>query len=160
MSKENLELVRRLQPSGLDLVEGFSVVADQLVSGAEVGLFTDDFEVAFIAGGSRLPTAVISPAGQNPRGPEGLTAMWREWLTPWRSYRVDVEEFIDAGDAIVVFVRVEARTERDDVLLEHSPAAIWRIREGKIAAIHFYLEREEALEAAGRVEQDARDGSS
>jgi SAM-dependent methyltransferase len=38
--------------------------------------------------------------------------------------------------------------------VEHSPTAIWRIREGKVAAIHFYLERAEALEAVGLSEQD------
>jgi ketosteroid isomerase-like protein len=142
MSQENVELVKRFQPSGLDLVEVFSAGPDQLVSGGGAELFTDDFEVAVIAGAA---------GGQNlqARGPDGLAAIWLEWLTPWRSYRLDVEEFIDAGDAIVVFARVQARTERDGVLVQHSPAAIWRIREGKIAAIHFYFERAVALEAAG-----------
>jgi ketosteroid isomerase-like protein len=143
MSQENVELVKRFQPSGLDLVEVFSAGADQPVSGEASNFFTDDFEVAFIA--------KAAGGGQNiqARGADGLAAMWREWLTPWRSYQLDVEEFIDAGDAVVVFARVQAQTERDGVLVQHSPAAIWRIREGKIAAIHFYLERGEALEAAG-----------
>jgi ketosteroid isomerase-like protein len=150
MSQENVELVKRFQPSGLDLVEVFSAGADQLVSGDEAELFTDDFEVAFIAeaaGGQDLQA----------RGSAGLTAMWLEWLTPWRSYRLDVEEFIDAGDAVVVLARVQARTERDGVLVQHSPAAIWRIRGGKVAAIHFYLDRAEALEAVRFSEQTHAD---
>jgi ketosteroid isomerase-like protein len=142
MSRQNVELVKRLQPTGVDLVEVFSAGADQLVGGDAAELFTDDFDVAVIVG---------SAGGQlrQSGGPEGLTAIWRDWLTPWRSYRLDVEEFIDAGDAIVVFARVQARTERDGVLVQHSPAAVWRIRKGKVAAIHFYLEREEALAAVG-----------
>jgi ketosteroid isomerase-like protein len=148
MSQENVELVKRFQPSGVDLVELFSAHADRLVSGDEAEFFTDDFEVAVFAG---AVGGQVRQAG----GPDGLTAIWRDWLTPWRSYRLDVEEFIDAGDAIVVFARVEARTERDGVLMQHSPAAIWRIREGRIAAIHFHLERDEALEAVGLSEQDA-----
>jgi ketosteroid isomerase-like protein len=74
---------------------------------------------------------------------------WREWLTPWKSYRLDAERIIDAGEDVVVFARVEAQTERDGVAVQHSPAAIWKFRQGKIVAIHFYLDRAEALEAAG-----------
>jgi ketosteroid isomerase-like protein len=85
---------------------------------------------------------------------------WRDWLTPWASYRIDAEDFIDAGDEVVVFARIKARTARDGVLVEHSPAAVWTIREGKVAGIRFLLERSEALEAAGLSEQDARAGRS
>jgi ketosteroid isomerase-like protein len=81
--------------------------------------------------------------------------MWREWLTPWSSFRLDVEDFIDAGDAVAVFARVVSRTKHAGVVVEHSPTAIWRIHDGKVAAIHFYLEREKALKAVGLSEQDA-----
>lgn len=138
-----MELVRRLQPDGLDLVQAFSASIDELVSEDDAGLFTDDLKVRFISDTAGDLAVVPAP------GSSGLAAMWREWLTPWDSYRLDVEDLIDAGDAIVVFARVQARTKHDGVLVQHSPAAIWRIREGKIAAIHFYLEREEALEAVG-----------
>jgi ketosteroid isomerase-like protein len=141
MSRENLELVRSLQPDGLDLVEGFSAGATEMISEDQRALFTDDFEV-------RFTSDLVGSGGEFvSSGPDGLNAMWRDWLTPWASYRLDVDEFIDAGDDIVVFVRVEARTERDGVLVHHSPAAVWKIREGKVAAITFYLERAEALEA-------------
>jgi hypothetical protein len=33
--------------------------------------------------------------------------------------------------------------------VEHAPAANWRIREGRIAGIDMYLDRTEALVAAG-----------
>jgi ketosteroid isomerase-like protein len=148
MSQENVDLVKRFQPSGLDLVEVFSAGADRLVSADDAELFTDDFEVAFSA-------EAAGGQARQARGADGLTVMWREWLTPWKSYRLDVERFIDAGDAVVVFARVQARTQRDDVLVQHSPAATWKIREGRIAAIHFYLQREEALEAVGLTTQDA-----
>ena len=58
-------------------------------------------------------------------------------------------KFVDAGDKVVVFVRVAARTARDDVLMHHTPGAIWTIRAGKVASIRFYYDRSEALEAAG-----------
>jgi ketosteroid isomerase-like protein len=149
MSQENVKLVRRLQPDGLDLVQVFSTGISELISEDEAELFADDFEVRVLFS----DTAGIEDVAR--RGPGGLAEIWREWLTPWDSYRLDVEQFIDAGDAIVVLAHVVSRTKHDGVLMEHSPTAIWKIREGKIAAIHFYLEREEALKAVGLSEQDA-----
>jgi ketosteroid isomerase-like protein len=141
MSSERVELVKRLQPDGLDLAQVFSEGVE-LVSEDEAALFDDAFEVRFINRGSESDELLG-------RGPDGLVAAWRDWLTPWRSYRLDVEEIIDAGDNVVTFVHVEAQTERDGVAVQHSPAAIWRFRGGKVVAIHFYLDRAEALEAAG-----------
>jgi ketosteroid isomerase-like protein len=142
MSRENLEFVKRVQPSGEDLVEFFSEGAEELISEEDQEYFADDFEVRFIY--------ERGMSGEfDTEGPDGLAAMWREWLTPFKTYRLDVEEVIDAGENVVAFVRVEARTGRDDVLVQHAPAAIWRFREGKVVALHFYLDRTEALEAAG-----------
>jgi ketosteroid isomerase-like protein len=150
MSRENVELVKRLQPDGLDLVETFSAGASEMMSEDQAALFTDDFEVRFIS------DMIGKVGGFEARGPDGLTAMWRDWLTPWENYRLDVDEFIDAGDDVVVFARVEARTERDGVLVHHAPAAIWKIRQGRVAAITFCLDRAEALEAAGLPAELAR----
>lgn len=149
MPSANVELVKMLQPDGLDLVEAFDAGATEMMNEEQQQFFTDDFEV-------RFTSDLVGQGGEFlASGPDGLNAMWREWLTPWESYRLDVEEFIDAGDAVVVFVRVEARTLRDGVLVHHTPAAIYRIREGMVAGITFYLDRAEALAAAGLTEQTA-----
>jgi hypothetical protein len=49
LSQENVELVRRLQPDGLDLVQVFSADIGELVSEGDAALFTNDFEVRFIS---------------------------------------------------------------------------------------------------------------
>jgi hypothetical protein len=150
VSRENVELVRWVQPDGLDLVEAFAAGASEMLDEEQRAHFADDFKVQFVSellGGEQEVDA---------RGPEGLDLMWREWLTPWKYYRLDVEDIIDAGDKVVVFVRIQARTERDDVLVHHAPAAVYAIREGKVASITFYLDRAAALEAAGVSEQLAR----
>jgi ketosteroid isomerase-like protein len=150
MSEENVELVRSLQPTGIDMVE---LVGEGEAPGQDApsimppaAAFTDDFVVLFVA-----------PAlGQERQysGVEGLVEAWRDWLEPWASYELEAEDFIDAGDDVVVFVRVGARTARDGVRVEHSPAAIWSCRGGKVTAIRFYLDRDAALEAAGLPERD------
>jgi ketosteroid isomerase-like protein len=147
MSQGNVELVRRLNPSGVDLVQGEGL-PDAIAEGVEEGVFADDLEVRFVSG-------VPGAGAQEAHGADGLLSMWREWLLPWASYRIDTEDIIDAGDEVVVFGRVEARTARDGVLMRHAPAAVWSIRNGKVASIRFYLDRGEALEAVGLSEQDA-----
>jgi ketosteroid isomerase-like protein len=143
MSRENVELVKALQPSGIDLVEVFAQEFEtQTADDPDAELFHRDLEVQFIARGETLEGTVY-------RGLEGLAQAWREWLAAWTSYRLDVDEFVDAGDKVVVFVRVAARTARDDVLMHHTPGAIWTIRAGKVASIRFYFDRSEALEALG-----------
>ena len=46
-------------------------------------------------------------------------------------------------------MRVRAQTTRDAVAVEHRSAAVWSVRENKIVRVGFYLERDQALEAAG-----------
>jgi ketosteroid isomerase-like protein len=142
MSRENVEFVKKIQPSGEDLVEVFAEGAE-MVSEEDEARFADDFEVRFIY--ERGMSGELDS-----RGGDGLAAMWREWLTPFKSYRLDVDEIIDAGHDVITLVQVEAQTERDGVVMRHEPASIWKFDdEGKVVALHFYLDRAEALEAAG-----------
>jgi ketosteroid isomerase-like protein len=82
-------------------------------------------------------------------GLQGFVDGWRDWLEPWESYYIEAEDFIDAGDQVVSLTRVLAQTTRDAVAVEHRPAAVWSLREGKIVRVRFFLDRGEALEAAG-----------
>jgi len=45
-----------------------------------------------------------------------------------------------------VFARVRGRTRRDQVTVEHAPAAVWALRDGLVSRVEFYLHRDEALE--------------
>jgi ketosteroid isomerase-like protein len=146
MSQENVEVVKRVQASGVDLVELFraSTVPDPSATGIDVTAFESDFETQFIA---RRVFGSIPPSIS--RGLQGFAEAWRDWLEPWESYYIEVEEFIDAGDEVISLTRVLAQTTRDAVAVEHRPAAVWSLREGKIVRVRFYLDRGEALEAAG-----------
>jgi ketosteroid isomerase-like protein len=83
------------------------------------------------------------------RGVEGLIEGWRDWLEPYSSYELEVEDLIDGGEAIVTLVHVQAITARDGVPVEHRPAAVWTVRDAKVVRVAFYLDRDHALEAAG-----------
>jgi len=67
----------------------------------------------------------------------------------YESYLITPEEFIDAGDQVLMLVHVRARTIRDGVGVEHAPAALFEVRDGRIHRARFFLERALALAAAG-----------
>jgi ketosteroid isomerase-like protein len=155
MSRGNVELVAALQPRDIDLVELLvtgGITASPLLGDAGDEVLEPDMEVCWIAepGADKIEG----------RGLVGFVEGWREWLEPYSSYRMETEEVLDAGDDVVTFVRVRARTARDDVTIDHEPAAVWKIRDGKVTAIHFYLHREHALAAAGLPADRARTGSA
>jgi ketosteroid isomerase-like protein len=62
---------------------------------------------------------------------------------------MEIEECVDAGDQVVMLVSVRGRTSRGGVEVEHRPAAVWTLEDGKVTAITFFLEREQAFEFAG-----------
>jgi ketosteroid isomerase-like protein len=146
VSRRNVELIKELQPTGVDMVELVSGDAfDSPPFDAADDLFDTEFEVSFIA---------PDHSSMEYRGHEGFVAGWREWLTAWASYRIEAEEFFDAGDDVVVFIHVEARTARDGVVMEHSPAGVWSLRDGKVVGLRMYLDREDAMTAVGLAEQE------
>jgi ketosteroid isomerase-like protein len=155
MSRENVELVKSIHPNGVDLVALFGAGERSIPPpiAAAADLFAEDFDVRFFA----LDGRQRQPESQG-RGVEELLAAWRDWLEPWESYRLDVEDFIDAGDDVVVLVHIRGRTARDGVEMEHAPAAIFTVRSGKVVRLHFYMDRAQALETAGREELARHEG--
>jgi ketosteroid isomerase-like protein len=85
-------------------------------------------------------------------GLEGLRALWLDWLEPWESYRVEVEDVIDAGDDAVVLVRDFGRRAGMTVEVSVVGGAVWTVRDGRVARVAFYLNRSEALKAVGMEE--------
>jgi hypothetical protein len=51
------------------------------------------------------PSAVTGGPSERRIGLEGLRTLWLGWLDPWESYRVEIEDVIDAGEHVVVLFR-------------------------------------------------------
>ena len=144
MTEENLEIVRQLQPGPeVDLTELFTRDADEAevkaaIEAAEPA-FTDDFACVFHA------------LSEEPRyGVAGLREAWLDWLSPWASYRTELEEMIDAGDRILVLVRDFGRRQGMEQEVELIGSAVWTVRGGRIARAEFFsADRAGAFRAAG-----------
>jgi ketosteroid isomerase-like protein len=141
MSRENVELAGALYPQpGTDIIPLFrdENTFTRLLE-AISPLFTDDFQSDFAFPGETRTYV----------GLEGLRKNWLDWLEPWATYRVGIDELIDVGERVVVLDRDHGRREDVDEEVELIGATILTFREGKVARWQFYGDRAEALEAAG-----------
>jgi ketosteroid isomerase-like protein len=89
-------------------------------------------------------------------GLENVLEAQREWLRQWeRPFKVEAEEYIPAGDAVVVLVRWRGTGRGSGVELEAEGAHVWEIRDGEAARWDVYRDRDEALADAGVTRKDA-----
>ena len=73
------------------------------------------------------------------------------WLAAWDSYTVGVEEFIEAGDQIVVVVNLErGRGKGSGADVEYRSANVFDVRDGKVVRRRPFADRREALDAVGQ----------
>jgi uncharacterized protein len=131
---KNVETVRR----GYDLYE-----AGDLEGVA--ALFSDDAELADAGG---LGVADTAPGTRY--GPEGFLRASEEAVEAFEDYRVEAEEFIEAGEAVVVPVRISGRGRASAARLEMPLVHLWVLRDGKVLRGEVYRTVEEALEAASK----------
>jgi ketosteroid isomerase-like protein len=72
----------------------------------------------------------------------------------WGDYRIEPEKLIEAGDQVVVFHREYQRGKSSGIELVTETAAVIDLRGGRIVRIQGYMERDEALRAAGLSAED------
>lgn len=82
-------------------------------------------------------------------GIDGLAQLLSDWLAAWQVCRIEAEEFHDAGDRVVAFVRVRGRGSGSDIDVEMENAHVWTMRDGQAVAIRAYTDRERALREVG-----------
>jgi ketosteroid isomerase-like protein len=82
-------------------------------------------------------------------GVEGAAASVLGWLEMWDGHRVEPEEFIEAGDRVLVTVLLSGRGKQSGVQIEDRYFAVWTIRDGRAIAYNEYPTKQEALDAVG-----------
>lgn len=82
-------------------------------------------------------------------GMDGFRALWLDWMTPWATYRTEIEEAIDLGDQVLVLLCDFGRRAGSTHEVALTAAGLWTVRDGKIVRAEFYAERTEALKAVG-----------
>jgi len=131
MSQENVEIVRQIY-SHLAL-GNFWAIAPLL-----------DPQIAWDWG----PDMALVEGTTVYHGPQGVEAATREWLKAWDGARIEAEEFFDAGEQVVAFVRIRARPKHGGPEIEMHSASVWTVRDGLATGMTGYT-RDAALEAVG-----------
>jgi ketosteroid isomerase-like protein len=139
MPRHNLDLVETLIPQGRDIAVLFrSERAFAEVREVLAPLLTDDFE----------NVVVLPGQPRTDEGPEGLRRNWRDWLEPWVTYRVSVDEVVDLGERVLVLTRHYARRKDMEAEVEMIAAVILTFRDGQVTRWEDYAERAAGLDAA------------
>ncbi|HEY2181312.1 MAG TPA: nuclear transport factor 2 family protein [Solirubrobacteraceae bacterium] len=143
MSQENVEMVRGLLPApDVDIAQLFR---DDMLWAALVAAVAPALRSDFECFNRGLPGG----EGRTYKGLDGLRVLWLDWLAPWATYRTEIEDAIDLGEHVLVPVRDFARPQESAQEVAFGGAAVWTVRDGKIAQIGFYTSRHEALKAVG-----------
>ena len=139
MSQENVAIVRR----AFAALAGESVERDELE-----GRLTDAALREFFD-----PDVEWIPTGQSPlatseyHGYEGVRRFWAEVLTAWDEYRMEPQEFFDAGTQVAVVMRMRGKTH--EVEIDEVWSGLWTLRNGRAVRVQGFASRDGALEAAG-----------
>jgi ketosteroid isomerase-like protein len=82
-------------------------------------------------------------------GRQGMSRLLAMLRDSWTEWRFEAERFIDAGECVIVFIRVVARGGASGLATERDTAHVWAIRDGRLSSIQIYRDREDALKAVG-----------
>jgi ketosteroid isomerase-like protein len=136
ISQQNVDLIRNLYALG----DFLSITPEQVDD-----VFRDYLDAEFEV---RLPPDY--PEGEPVfRGRQGTLRMIAMLRETWGEWNFEPEHFLDAGDHVVVFARIEAEGGASGVPIELETTHVWTIRGGRAVSMQAYRDRSEALEAAG-----------
>lgn len=82
------------------------------------------------------------------RGTNGFIDAWDDWLEAFESFRVDLDETIEIGDALLTLVTLTGIPRGGSTELINSNAAVWFVRDGRLARVEFHMDREMARRSA------------
>jgi ketosteroid isomerase-like protein len=90
------------------------------------------------------------PDGGVYRGRAAVGRYLRKWAGTWDEYQLTLERLIDAGDYVVAFTRESGRGRASGVPMAAGEwAMLFVVRKGLVVQWKDFLDRSEALKAAG-----------
>lgn len=87
-----------------------------------------------------------SPDRATRHGKEGIKQLFDSYMEAFDALRLEPEEFIDAGDQIVVSVDQRVRGKGSGAEVVGRIAHVWTIREGEVLRLRIFGDKERALE--------------
>ena len=128
MSKENLEIVRRVWEA-----------AERRDTEALFALY--DPAITW--------ESCYGPLSGVYRGHDGVRQFFRDWMESIEGFQAHAETFIDAGDAVIVGLRIRGRGRASGVEIDMPQGHVYKIRNGLVVHVALHETEALALEAAG-----------
>jgi ketosteroid isomerase-like protein len=130
VSRESVEVIRSLYDSWLR---------------GDPGLDRLDPEISMVE-------SSLLPGAAEAYGYDAVKRYIESFAKHWEAIRFEPEEFLDAGDSVVVVARLVGRGKRSGVEVTHRWAYVWTVRGDKALSMVGYADRAEALKAVGMEE--------
>ena len=95
------------------------------------------------------------PAPGTWKGVAGMAESWRDFLSTWEEYRVEVEEYRELDDERVLVLMLHcgrgktSGLEVGQIGTKRAGANLLHVRDGRVTRLVLYWAREHALEALG-----------
>src|SRR5436189_5204388 len=142
MSQEDVEMVR----AATEAVKNPEGIA--LLARGELDFTFIDPEIEWDATGAR---DLVPDLADVYWGHEGVRTYWRRWLEAWRDVEFDVEDYLDAGDEIVVLICNQRQWGRYTGIASEVPpyAMVYTFRDGKVVRFRVFPDPDKALKAVG-----------
>jgi ketosteroid isomerase-like protein len=138
MSRENIELVRRLYEALAS--EGSTREFEERLTDEALSHYLDP-------GIEWVPVAHSLLAVERYRGFDGVRRFWGEFLSAWESYKVEPLSFDDTGDQVAVVVHIVGRTHELEV--DEIRSSLLTLRDGRVVRVQSFADPEGARGAAG-----------
>ncbi|MFI5121604.1 MAG: nuclear transport factor 2 family protein [Vicinamibacteria bacterium] len=133
MSQENVEIVRRFIDAWSD--HDRAAMANYLHPDAV------------------FHSAITNVVGETFRGRDQILGVFDRWEEEWSEIRWEVDEYIDVDDfRVVTLHRVIATGRASGIETVRELGGLIEIRDGLVVSQWIYLDRKDALEAAGLAE--------
>ena len=141
MSRENVELVRRVYEAAArrDAETVLSLYHPDVVWDMSSHPYGDMWE------------------GGVAHGHSGLRTWFRDWYEAFETFEHDCHELRDAGDTVISVGTDRGRGRGSGAEVKwKNISGVWTIRDGKVVRVVWFATREQALDAAGLLEDSLR----
>ena len=100
------------------------------------------------------PDVVLTSVEAGPSyGRDAVQGNFERWTSAWAESEATAEEFIDAGNRVLVSAYFRGRGRESGVEVDARFYDVYTLRDGKIVRVDEFSDRAEAFEAAGLREQ-------